>query len=311
MAAELARFDEYLEAELHSDPELLGRIGLELIQAGGKRVRPRFALLASRILGTDEEHGLAVAVAVELLHTASLLHDDLIDESDTRRGQVAAHRRFGNTVSIMAGDFLLAKVLKVLARTGNHDFTMLLSDAATAICEAEIRQYQVAQSGEYSFSSYLSIIEGKTAVLFSAAVEGVAILADVSPEERAALKDFGLHYGRAFQMQDDYLDLLADEAALGKPVGNDLVEGKVTWPVLLLLEQDNNEAAAIVERRASHEGDVGRMARLVRESGAAEATLARIAEESRLAAEALSRFPESEARSQLLELAGTETARSR
>lgn len=310
MAADLARFDEYLEAELHSDPELLGRIGLELIQAGGKRVRPRFALLAAQLLGTDEETGLAVAVTVELMHSASLLHDDLIDESETRRGQVAAHRRFGNSVSVMAGDFLLAKVLRVLARTGNHDFTMLLSDVATAICEAEIRQFQVAQSGEYSFSSYLSIIEGKTAVLFSAALEGVAILAGAGAAERSALREFGMRYGRAFQLQDDYLDLLADEGSLGKPIGNDLVEGKVTWPVLLLLEQGNSEAEAIIERRASGEGDVQRMAQLVKETGAAEATLQRIAEESRLATEALAGFPASPARSALLELAGTEAARS-
>lgn len=311
LSADLTRFDEYLEAELRSDPELLGQIGLELIQAGGKRIRPRLALLAAQLLGADERHGLAVAVTVELLHSASLLHDDLIDESETRRGQEAAYRRFGNSISVMAGDYLLARVLRVLARTGNHEFTMLMSDVAAAICEAEIRQFQIAQSADYSFSQYLSVIDGKTAELISAALEGVAILAGAGETERRALREFGMRYGRAFQLQDDYLDLLADGEQLGKPVGNDLSEGKATWPVLLLLEQGNSEAAAIVERRAAEAGDTSRMAQLVREAGAAEATLERIAEESRLAADALSVFPPSAARSALLELAGAEAARSR
>ncbi|MBF6841976.1 polyprenyl synthetase family protein, partial [Acinetobacter baumannii] len=146
---------------------------------------------------------------------------------------------------VMAGDFLLARVLRVLARTGNHDFTMLMSDAAAAIVEAEILQYQLADTEEYSFESYLRVIDGKTGVLISAALEGVAVLAGTSAGERAALREFGLRYGRAFQLQDDYLDLFASERELGKPVGNDLREGKATWPVLLLLQSGNREATAI------------------------------------------------------------------
>jgi len=310
VAADLERFDQHLEAELRSDPALLGNIGLELIQAGGKRLRPRLALLTARLLGAAAEHGLAVAMTVELLHSASLLHDDLIDESETRRGQVAAYRRFGNSVSVMAGDYLLARVLRVLARVGNHDFTMLMSDVAAAIVEAEIRQLELAQSGEYSFDAYLAVIDGKTAELISSALEGVAILAEAPAAQRTALREFGMRYGRAFQLQDDYLDLMADGQQLGKPIGNDLQEGKVTWPVLLLLEQGVEEAAAIVERRASHAGDTERMAELVRESGAAEATLRRIGEETALAARALDAFPASPARSALLELAGAEAART-
>ena len=303
-------FDEQLEAELRSDPALLGDIGTSLIHAGGKRIRPRLALLTARLLATEESHGFAVAMAVEMLHTASLLHDDLIDESDTRRGQVAAHRRHGNSISVMAGDFLLARVLRVLARTGNHDFTMLMSDAAAAIVEAEILQYQLADTEEYSFESYLRVIDGKTAVLISAALEGVAVLADVPAGTRAALREFGLRYGRAFQLQDDYLDLFASEQELGKPVGNDLREGKATWPVLLLLQSGNREAAAILARRAAEPGDVGRMVELLRESGAADATLDRVNEESGLARAALAVFPESDARSVLMELAATENERA-
>lgn len=307
---DLQLFDEQLEAELRSDPALLGDIGASLIHAGGKRIRPRLALLTARLLGAREEHGFAVAMAVEMLHTASLLHDDLIDESDTRRGQLAAHRRFSNSISVMAGDFLLARVLRVLARTGNHDFTMLMSDAAAVIVEAEILQYQLAESEEHSFDSYLRVIDGKTAVLISTALEGVAVLADAPAGTRAALREFGLRYGRAFQLQDDYLDLFATEQELGKPVGNDLREGKATWPVLLLLESGSSEAAAILARRAAEPGDVTRMVGLIRESGAAAATLDRVNEEARLARAALTAFPESDARSQLMELAAVENERA-
>jgi len=310
LARDLARFDQQLEAQLQSDPALLGDIGLELIQAGGKRLRPRLSLLTGRLLGAEEGHGQAVAMAVELLHTASLLHDDLIDESETRRGKVAAYRRFGNSISVMAGDYLLAKVLRVLAASGNHDFTLLMSDVATAICEAEIRQFQLTMAEDRSFQAYLSVIDGKTGVLISAALEGVAILAGAADEDRAALREFGMGYGRAFQLQDDYLDLMSDEASLGKPAGSDLAEGKATWPVLLLLAKGNAEAASILNRRAEHAGDQERMAELLRQTGAAEATLKKIAEETGRAAAALDRFPDSPAKAALLELAGAESGRT-
>lgn len=310
LARDLARFDEHLEAELKSDPALLGNIGLELIQAGGKRLRPRLALLSARLLDASSEHGLTVALAVELLHTASLLHDDLIDESETRRGKVAAYKRFGNSISVMAGDYLLAKVLRVLAGSGNHDFTLLISDAAAEIVAAEIRQFELTLRDEQrSFDSYLKVIDGKTAVLISAALEGVAILAGAAIAEREALREFGMAFGRAFQLQDDYLDLLSDQDSLGKPVGSDLAEGKATWPVLLLLSQGNAEAAAILERRAEQPGDAERMAELLRSSGAAEATKARIREETDRAAAALAIFPDSAAKSALLELAAAESER--
>ncbi len=310
LARDLERFDEQLEAQLQSDPALLGDIGLELIKAGGKRLRPRLSLLTARLLAADEGHGQAVAMAVELLHTASLLHDDLIDEAETRRGKVAAYRQFGNSVSVMAGDYLLAKVLRVLAGTLNHEFTLLISDVAAAICEAEIRQFQLSMSGERSFASYLAVIDGKTGVLISAALEGVAILAGAADADRAALREFGMSYGRAFQLQDDYLDLMSDDVSLGKPAGRDLAEGKATWPVLLLLEEGNAEAAAILERRAEKAGDAERMAELLHQTGAAAATRRRIDEETGRAAAALDRFPHSPAKAALLELAGAETGRT-
>src|SRR5699024_8453130 len=156
--------------ELHSDPPLLGEIGLDLMQAGGKRIRPRLAILAAKLLETELSHANDVGMAVELLHTASLLHDDLIDESETRRGKITAYRRFGNSVSVMAGDFLLARVLRILARSGEPEFTMLISDVAAKVVEAEVKQLQLADDMEVNEADYFKVIEGKTAELMSAAV---------------------------------------------------------------------------------------------------------------------------------------------
>jgi len=311
VSADLDEFDERLAAELTSDPGLLGDIGRNLIQAGGKRIRPRLALLAARLLdGAGSRDGMTVAMAVEMLHTASLLHDDLIDEAPTRRGQETAHQRFGSTVSVMAGDFLLARVLRLLALEGHNGLMLLMSDVAATICEAEIRQYELAGTDSYSFSEYLKVIEGKTAVLISAALEGVALLASSPAEERQAVRNYGLHYGRAFQLRDDLLDLTGDVGDLGKPGGTDLREGKVTWPVLLLLDMGYTEARDIVGRRAARDGDAARMKELLEESGAVRQTLERIREETEAAEAALAVFPDSAAKTALKELAAAEAGRS-
>jgi octaprenyl-diphosphate synthase len=299
---DLKQFDRKLESELSSDIAVLGDIGLELIRAGGKRLRPSLSFLTARLLSASREDGMRVALAVELLHTASLLHDDLIDDAETRRGHTAAFRQYGNALSVMAGDFMLARVLRLLAVTNEPELTLLLADTAAAICEGEVLQFQLAAAGTRSFESYRRVIDSKTGVLIAAALEGVAILAGVDDARRSALRKYGLHFGRAFQLQDDYLDLLGDPASLGKPTGGDLREGKATYPVLLLLDQGVSEAAAILERRAAEAGDVERMASLVRQHGADEATRAEVMREADTAIQALAAFPESAARNELMKL---------
>jgi octaprenyl-diphosphate synthase len=299
---DLKQFDRKLESELSSDIAVLGDIGLELIRAGGKRLRPSLSFLTARLLSASREDGMRVALAVELLHTASLLHDDLIDDAETRRGHTAAFRQYGNALSVMAGDFMLARVLRLLAVTNEPELTLLLADTAAAICEGEVLQFQLAAAGTSSFESYRRVIDSKTGVLIAAALEGVAILAGVDDARRSALRKYGLHFGRAFQLQDDYLDLLGDPASLGKPTGGDLREGKATYPVLLLLDQGVSEAAAILERRAAEAGDVERMAGLVRQHGADEATRAEVMREADTAIQALAAFPESAARNELMKL---------
>ncbi|MEJ2357081.1 MAG: polyprenyl synthetase family protein [Deinococcales bacterium] len=309
---DLATFEERLQGQLHSSVAFIEAIGDDLVGAGGKRLRPSLSFLAGKLLDAERESTLRVALAVELLHSASLLHDDLIDDAQTRRGAQAAFRRYGNVVSVMSGDFMLARVLGLLAETGSVEFTQLMSHTAAAICEGEVLQFQTATLEDYSYEAYDAVIEGKTAILLASALEGVAILSEASAPERDALVAYGMHYGRAFQMQDDYLDLLGDAAHLGKPVGGDLREGKATYPVLLLLlEHDLDEARTILRRHASHEGDVERMIALVREHHTDERTRERVRAEAERAVAALEVFAPSPAREALTWLAEREIARAR
>ncbi|HKI59248.1 MAG TPA: polyprenyl synthetase family protein [Trueperaceae bacterium] len=309
---DLADFEARLKGELRSSVAFIEAIGDDLVGAGGKRLRPSLSFLAGRLLRADRERAMQVALSVELLHSASLLHDDLIDDAQTRRGAQAAFRRYGNVVSVMSGDFMLARVLDLLAESGSAAFTRLMSRTAAAICEGEVLQFQMATLEDYSFDAYDTVIEGKTAILLASALEGVAILADVDERSREALRTFGMRYGRAFQMQDDYLDLLGDAERLGKPVGGDLHEGKATYPVLLLLlEHQVDEVRTILRRHASRDGDVARVVELVREHAADERTRARIREEGERAVEALAIFPASPARETLTALAEREIVRAR
>lgn len=308
---ELNRFEARIEHELKSPVAFIEAIGADLVQAGGKRLRPALAFLTGKLLGADAEDAMLVALTVELFHSASLLHDDVIDDADTRRGNATAFKRYGSVVSVMSGDFMLARVLGLLARSGSAAFTELMARAATDVCEGEVLQYQVAMLRDYSWENYRRIIEGKTAVLMAAACEGVGLLAGAGPAELNSLRRFGLAYGRAFQLRDDYLDLLGDATTLGKPTGGDLREGKATFPVLtLILDHSLEEVRSVLERRASEPGDVERVAELAREFGSAEATRREIAAEAEEAVAALGMFAPGPARDALVRLAEEEAARA-
>ena len=305
---DLTQFETQLAAELRSSVAFIEAIGEDLVSAGGKRLRPSLAFLAGKLLGADPNATMRVALATELLHSASLLHDDLIDDADTRRGHEAAFRRYGNVVSVMSGDFMLARVLGLLARSHSSEFTALMSQTAARICEAEVLQFQMATLETYSLENYYAIIEGKTAVLFAAALEGVAMLGGVGDAERSALKQFGLAYGYAFQMRDDYLDLLGDAETLGKPVGGDLREGKATYAVLTLIDEVS-EVRSVLRRHASGEGDVPKVRDLIVQHGADAEAKARIVQETKRATDALEVFPASPAKDALRALAERERDR--
>ena len=307
--SELAGFGKRLAKELHSNVGFIKEISEGLVSAGGKRLRPSLSLLAGKLLGVSSETSIQVALTVELTHSATLLHDDLIDNAETRRGSESAFRRYGSVVSVMTGDFMLARALGLLASLNNSEFTRLMSETATQICEGEVLQLQMASDEAWDFDRYRQVIEGKTAVLFAAAIEGVGLFSGRSVQELVALRSFGISYGRAFQMRDDYLDLMGDEKLMGKPVGGDLREGNGTYPVLWLLEAGIDEAQTILRRRASEDGDISRMVDLVRHYGADKLTKEQIAKDILEAKKALEIFPTSEARTCLIELAELEISR--
>lgn len=311
IAPRLDEFERRIQAELRSEVAFIEAIGGDLVGAGGKRLRPTLSFLAGEAVDADPEVTMHVALAVELLHSASLLHDDLIDDADTRRGAKAAFRRYGNVVSVMSGDYMLARVLGILAKTGSSAFTELMSTTAARICEGEVLQFQMATLETWDHATYRAVIEGKTAVLLAAAVEGPALVAGAGEDVREALREYGMAYGRAFQLRDDYLDLLGDPVALGKPVGGDLREGKVTLPVLGLVVEGDREALAIVRRHAGDPGDVERMIALVRAHGGDVATQGAIADEVAAAVSALQALPPSPARSALEALPAAELERVR
>ncbi len=309
--AALPAFEARLAATVASDVAFIEAIGEDLVAAGGKRLRPTIAFHAADLVGADPETAMRVALAVELLHSASLLHDDLIDDASMRRGSEAAFRRYGNVVSVMSGDFLLARVLSLLADAGDAAFTRAMARTAARICEGEVLQFQMASLESWSLAEYDAIIDGKTAVLLATAAEGPALLSGAPEPQRAALRTFGTAYGRAFQMRDDVLDLLGEPDALGKPVGGDLREGKATLPVLLLMERGVQAAVEIVRRQASEPDDVARMRELVRAHGVDDAARHAIDAEVDAAVRALEPFPDGSAKRMLTGLARQEAERVR
>lgn len=311
-------FETRLREVLRSRVEFIELIGEDLVAAGGKRVRPLITYLAAQVLGASPARPgwpqvVNLGVCVELLHSASLLHDDLIDDSETRRGHVTAFRRFGNVVSVMSGDFMLARLLTLLSQMpGSAELTRAFGETAGVICEGEVLQFQVAAYQEYRLEHYLNVIHGKTAALTELAASAPAVLLGVPDAQRRALATFGLEYGMAFQMQDDLLDLASDEATLGKPVGGDLREGKATLPTLFLLDGPHgDEVRDVLERRASQDGDVTRVRDLALQAGAFERTREEIRRRASLAAAALRDLPASEARVGLERLAEREIERAR
>ncbi len=304
----MAVFETRLREVLRSKIEFVQLIEQDLVEAGGKRVRPRLVFLAAGALG-GVPFATELALSTELLHSATLLHDDLVDDAETRRGQLAAFRKYGNAVSVLAGDYLLSRLLWLLGQMGRLELVTMFAEAARQLSEAEVLQFQVAALADYSDENYQNIITGKTAALFQLCCEGAAVLADAEPEYRRALARFGLCYGQAFQMRDDYLDLMGTQERLGKPVGGDLREGKVTLITLRLLQRHREVVEPVLARRAAQEGDIEQMRTLARDSGVAGQIVKSIQQAAESAVAALAPFPQTPYKAALEALALAETER--
>ncbi|MFC5584108.1 polyprenyl synthetase family protein [Nitratireductor kimnyeongensis] len=243
-ADEMARVNELILSKAGSDVELIPELAKHLIDSGGKRLRPMVTLAAAQMFGYEGEGHVKLATSVEFMHTATLLHDDVVDESDLRRGRKTARMIWGNQASVLVGDFLLGQAFRMMVEVGSLDALDILSTAASVIAEGEVLQLSVAKNLETTEDEYLAVIKAKTAALFSAAAEVGPVVAGATRNDRAALRSYGTNLGLAFQLVDDALDYGGKSSDLGKNVGDDFREGKVTLPVILSYRRGSPEERA-------------------------------------------------------------------
>ena len=257
MKSDLEMTDDILINRLNSNVELINQMSHYIINSGGKRIRPLLLLLCARATSYSGKDHHAMAVVIELIHTATLLHDDVVDESATRRGQNTANELWGNAPSVLVGDFLYSRAFEIMVEPNSMEIMRVLSKATNQISEGEVLQLLNIRNAKVSRSEYFSVIEQKTACLFKAACQIAGILSESSEELITALGSFGMHLGNAFQIIDDNLDYESDSSMIGKEIGDDLSEGKVTLPMIYALEQTTGKenkilTNAITEASASN-----------------------------------------------------------
>jgi len=233
---DITKTDQVLIDHLSSDVALINQMSGYIIGAGGKRLRPLLLLLCARATNYQGEHHHLMAVVIELIHTATLLHDDIVDESNTRRGKDTANEVWGNAASVLVGDFLYSRAFEMMVKPDSMRIMTLLSKATNEIAQGEVMQLLNCQNSALTEKEYYKVIERKTAVLFQAATQIGAILSDTDEAQELALRDYGLHLGNAFQIIDDVLDYESDFETMGKEVGDDLAEGKTTLPMIYAIE---------------------------------------------------------------------------
>jgi octaprenyl-diphosphate synthase len=307
----MAAVDALVRERMQSPVAVIPALAEHLISAGGKRVRPLVTVSASHLVGQGSrreggEGALKLAAAVEFIHTATLLHDDVVDGSELRRGKVAAHLIWGGASSVLVGDFLFAGAFELMVEAGSMQALHVLARASRVIAEGEVLQLTAAFDPRLTQETYLRIIEAKTAELFAAAGEAGALAAGGSPEEAAAARAFGMNLGLAFQLVDDALDYGGASDVLGKNAGDDFREGKVTLPLLFAIARSPQEAAfweRTIGRKDQADGDFRRARELIVGTGALQATLDLAYDYADAAKAALALFPAGEWRSALEDLA--------
>ncbi|MEK7758344.1 MAG: octaprenyl diphosphate synthase [Pseudomonadota bacterium] len=297
--------DREINRRLNSDVALINQLGAYIIHSGGKRLRPLLVTLSARALSYAGDQHIALAAIIEFIHTATLLHDDVVDASAMRRGQSTANMVWGNEASVLTGDFLYSRAFEMMVEVGSMRVMEILAKTTNTIAEGEVLQLLNCHDPEVTEENYLRVIYSKTAKLFKAAARLGAVISDQPPAIEAAMAKYGMHLGTAFQLVDDMLDYTADSQVLGKNVGDDLAEGKPTLPLLYAL-RTGSAAQQQLLRAAIEQGGLDRIEEVVAaiESTGANAYTARKAEdEARCAAEVLTAIPESPYKQALLDLA--------
>jgi octaprenyl-diphosphate synthase len=284
---------------------LINQISHYIVSAGGKRIRPLLVLLFANALGFKGPERFELAAIVEFIHTATLLHDDVVDESSLRRGRDTANSVFGNPASVLVGDFLYSRAFQMMVDVGEMRVMQTLADATNVIAEGEVLQLLNCNDAGVDIPNYMRVIHCKTAKLFEAAMRLGAIICQASAVDEEAVSKYGMHLGTAFQLIDDVLDYSADEAQTGKHLGDDLAEGKPTLPLIYAMQHGTSEQAAVV-RGAIEQGDVGKFAQvleIIRDTGALEFTRQQALHEAEEACTAIAALADSKYKQCLLELA--------
>lgn len=312
IGADMNGVDEVLRESLRSDVALIHTIADYIIGSGGKRLRPALLLLAARASGYRGRDHRVLAAVIEMIHTATLLHDDVVDESDLRRGHATANAAFGNPASVLVGDFLYSRAFQLMVGVGRMRVLEIVADATNRIAEGEVMQLMNTGDAALDERAYLAVIERKTATLFAAASRIGAVLGGLDRAHEDALARYGLHLGIAFQIMDDVLDYSGDEGAIGKNVGDDLAEGKMTLPLIRALAVGHDAEKGVIRHAVAERGrsEFAAVSAALEATGALEWSRERAATEAKNAAaclDGLSAAPETAALLQLAAFAAQRT----
>lgn len=305
IAADMQSVDAVIRASLHSDVALVRQVAQHIIAGGGKRLRPALVLLSAGAFGYVGADHYKLAAIVEFIHTATLLHDDVVDESSLRRGQATSNAIFGNAASVLVGDFVYSRAFQMMVDVGDMRVMQVLADATNVIAEGEVLQLMNCHDADVDETGYLQVIRCKTAKLFEAATRLGAVITGASQRDEEAMAAYGMHLGTAFQLIDDVLDYSGSATEMGKNIGDDLAEGKPTLPLIYAMRNGTAEQSARVREAIEHGGleELAPVLEAVRDTGALEYARHQAQAESRIACEAISHLPRSIHLESLLELA--------
>jgi octaprenyl-diphosphate synthase len=310
--ADMRAVDAVIRARLDSSVLLIRQVAEYIVGGGGKRLRPMLLLLSAGAFGYRGPHRHELAAVVEFIHTATLLHDDVVDESELRRGRATGNALFGNATAVLVGDFVYSRAFQMMVEVDSLRVLRVLADATNVIAEGEVMQLMSCHNPDLEEEGYLEVIRYKTAKLFEAATRLGAILGAAPREEEDAVANYGTHLGTAFQLIDDVLDYSGDQAVIGKNLGDDLAEGKPTLPLIYAIQHGTPQQAQQVRHAIEHGGrdELAAVIEVISSTGALDYSREQARRESRAASEALARVPHSRERDYLLQLADFAVTRS-
>jgi octaprenyl-diphosphate synthase len=310
---DMEAMDEVIRVKLHSDVVLVRQVGEYIINSGGKRLRPALVILSSGAFGYTGRYHHDLAAIIEFIHTATLLHDDVVDASELRRSKATANALFGNAASVLVGDFLYSRAFQMMVEVDNMRIMQVLADATNTIAEGEVLQLLNCRNPDVNEENYLQVIRYKTAKLFEAATRLGAILSNVTTEEEESMAAYGMHLGTAFQLTDDMLDYSGDYHDTGKNLGDDLAEGKPTLPLIYAMKTGSKKQAETGSKAIQNGGEKGALEavlQVIHETDALGYARKKAEAESCMATEAISLLPDSHYKECLLQLATFAVARN-